>query len=100
MDDRSRAFSTNHASVYTVVTFLCSSTLQKIYTPLYLRYEPQYIKCSYGDTFCQIFLHQLVNATPEVVKTLPDVLCSSRDDVPLGPKKNTFRQTSLPKWID
>jgi len=53
-----------------------------------------------GKAFCRIFLHQLVNAPVKVVKTLPNVLCSSRDGVPLGPKKNTFRQTSLSKWID
>jgi hypothetical protein len=53
-----------------------------------------------GDTFCQIFLNQLVNAPVNVVKTLEIVLCSSRDGVPLGPKKNTSRQTSLSKWID
>ncbi len=35
------------------------------------------------------FLHQLVNAPVNVVKTLEIVLCSSRvDSVPLGPKKN------------
>ncbi len=56
--------------------------------------------CSYGDTFCRIFLHQLVNAPVKVVKTPPNVLCSPRDGVPLGPKKNTCRQTSLLKWID
>ena len=49
-----------------------------------------------GDTFCRIFLHQLVNAPVNVVKTLP----SSRDGVPLGPKKDTCRQDSLSKWID
>jgi hypothetical protein len=56
--------------------------------------------CTYGEAFCRIFLHQLVNAPVKVVRTLPDVLCSSRDSVPLGPKKNTCRQTSLSKWID
>ncbi len=44
--------------------------VQKIYTQLYLRYEPR------------IILQQLVNATLKVVKTLPDALCSSRDGVP------------------
>ncbi len=42
-----------------------------------------------GDIFCRIFLHRLVNAPVNVVKTLEIVLCSSRDGVPLGPKKNT-----------
>ncbi len=50
-------------------------------------------------TFCRIFLHQLVNAPEKVVKTLPDVLCSSRDGVPLGPKKDTCQQDSLLKLI-
>jgi hypothetical protein len=53
-----------------------------------------------GDTFCRIFLHQLVNAPVNVVKTLEIVLCSSRDGVPLGLEKDTCRQTSLSKWID
>jgi hypothetical protein len=48
-----------------------------------------------GDTFCRIFLHQLVNAPVNVVKTLEIVLCSSRDGVPLGLEKDTCRQTSL-----
>ena len=56
--------------------------------------------CTYGEAFCRIFLHQLVNAPVKVVRMLPDVLCSSRDGVPLGPKTDTFRQTSLSKWID
>ena len=53
-----------------------------------------------GETFCLIFLHQLVNAPVNVVKTLEIVLCSSRDGVPLGPKKDTCRQDSLLKLID
>ncbi len=53
-----------------------------------------------GDTFCRIFLHQLVNAPVKVVKTLQVVLCSSRDGVPLGLEKDTRRQTSLSKRID
>jgi hypothetical protein len=40
-----------------------------------------------GDTFCRIFLHQLVNAPVNVVKTLEIVFGSSRDGVPLGPKR-------------
>ncbi len=41
-----------------------------------------------------------VNAPLNVVQSLQDVLCSSRDGVPLGPKKDTCRQDSLSKWID
>jgi hypothetical protein len=53
-----------------------------------------------ADTFCRIFLHQLVNAPVNVVKMLENFLCSSRDGVPLGPEKDTCQQDSLSKWID
>ena len=53
-----------------------------------------------ADTFCRIFLRQLVNAPVNVVKTLENVLCSSRDGVPLGPEKDTCRQDSFSKWND
>jgi hypothetical protein len=41
----------------------------------------------WGHKVSRIFLHQLVNAPQKVFKTLPDVICSSCDGVPLGQKK-------------
>ena len=48
-----------------------------------------------GDTFCRIFLHRLVNAPVNVVKTLEIVLCSSPDGVPLGLEKDTIKVDPL-----
>jgi hypothetical protein len=42
--------------------------------------------------FCRIFLHQLVLAPVNVVKTLENILCTFRDGVHLGPEKDTCWQ--------
>ena len=64
--------------------------------------SPNILNAPTGTRFAGFFYTnwQLVNAPVNVVKTLPDVLCSSRDGIPLGPKKDTCRQDSLLKLID
>jgi hypothetical protein len=62
--------------------------------------SPKILNAPTVKTFCRIFLHKLVNAPINVVKTPQDVICSSRDGVPLGLKNDTCQQDSLLKLID